>query len=331
MRSHSCCEASSGSHSVHKEAQMSGLRHYSEVSFESFLEGEQYGLYRCDSNSSIFNKGLTRSSNAVDGCDFDDGILRSSSFGDSIYRWSAAIVTRELTSLLDSRIVSVEHRKNVGGLKHEYILATVLFMGQSRPYIRYVRLDIAFQRNSKEIQTHYRMLLRGDSIAGEDTVIITPTPFHTGSVCLYEIYFHHEHAPSIKDLAIMIQAIAALASIYHMCTLMCYWHARMLFEGLARAFCGHTKEGDEHQMRGKFDGFLMVVDEKDRFLLIKLDFLRRASNFYELFTISALLELISSGHEDLLTLREALPSSTVKTSMIQAYVCTLSEYTGKPY
>jgi len=230
-----------------------------------------------------------------------DGVLTSSTLiSDSIQNWVPTVLQQYPDSrLLDCRVVALEHRKNRGGSEHEYVLLKLRYTGLEKSHLRFARIDRSFQRNTSRVVQHYRTLLRGRPLAADDVIIVTPTPLRTDSVSLYEAYFDHDHAPSIFDLALVLNAISSLSPDYDLWKEMCYWHARMVFEGLTRTFDGHIEEGAEPSKRGKFAGFLTLLDEEGRFLLRRRNFMQRVSDVHELPTLPRVLERISSMRAEL--------------------------------
>ena len=121
----------------------------------------------------------------LDPGDAIDAILSSALVGGDIGTWILSVRHLALP-LLDCRIVAVEHRKNVKGAEHEYLFLTMRCKGVSsgKIFTRYIRSDRSFYHNSPGVIKHYRNLLRGGGLAADDTIIISPTSFRTGS------YYH---------------------------------------------------------------------------------------------------------------------------------------------
>ena len=186
-----------------------------------------------------------------------DGVLSAHSIGDTIEHWADNILRhKHQHHLQNCRLVSIEHRKNEDGPKHEYILVTVNCSAD----VRYIRIDRSFQRNPRDVQNHYRSLLRGRGVPADDTIIITSTPHHAGSFSLYAMYFDFAAAPTVYDLAIVLQAISSSSTSYSLES-MCYWYARMVFDGIAVPFNGRVEPGQKPHLRGKFTRFIQLVDE----------------------------------------------------------------------
>jgi len=235
-----------------------------------------------------------------------DGVLTSSTLiSDSIQNWVPTVLQQysESQPILDCRVVALEHRKNRGGSEHEYILLKLRYTGLQKRHVRFIRIDRSFHRNTSRVVQQYTALLRGRPLAADDVIIITPTAIRTGSISLYEAYFDHDHAPSIVDLAIVLDAISFLSPDYDLWKEMCYWHARMVFEGLTRTFDGRVEEGAEPNKRGKFAGFLTLVDEEGRFVVRRRNFMQRVSDVYELPTLPRVLERISFMRAELMLVK----------------------------
>jgi len=121
----------------------------------------------------------------IDAGDAIDAILSSALVGDNIETWIRSVRHLALP-LHDCRIVAVEHRKNKKGAEHEYLFLTMRCKGISsgKIFTRYIRSDRSFYHNSPGVIKHYRNFLRGGGLAADDTIIISPTSFRTGS------YYH---------------------------------------------------------------------------------------------------------------------------------------------
>jgi len=239
-----------------------------------------------------------RISLAVDARDVIDSVLSSSVITTSLHDW-INVVLQHRDQLLECRIDSLEHRKNQNGVKHEYVDLTLQCTGRSgMRYSRHIRIDRSFQRNSIDVQSHYRTLLRGGGLPADDTVIIAPTPYHTASFSLYAAYFHGAQRPTLLDLVAVLQAVSSLAPSYHLYT-MCYWHAYMVFRGLAQRFDGRIEKGYKPVMRGVYKWPIRVIEKDDRLVLTGLRLLPWSCNFLELPTFSEVLGCIEAMRTEL--------------------------------
>jgi len=263
-----------------------------------------------------------------------DGVLSSSFISADIPHWISIVLRQHRSRLLDCRIDSLEHRKNEEGAKHEYIQLALQCTGRSgMRYSRHIRIDRSFQRNPSCVKNHYRTLLRGGGLPADDTVIITPTPYRTGSFSLYAAYFHDDQRPTILDLAAVLQAVTSLAPMYDLYA-MCYWHARMSFDGLAFSFQGRIMEAHKPSSRGKF-GNLKVTEQNGRLVLTCLKRLPSWSrNFLELPTLPMVLERVAimraeiSEAEYLTEPREVEVAVEQETEMIAGQIVEV--YTSVP-
>ena len=239
-------------------------------------------------------------SHAVDEGDAIDSVLTSSVISASLPDWIDVVLQhRDRHRLLEYRIDSLEHRKNEEGAKHEYIDLTLHCPGRSGTrHSRHIRIDRSFQQNPSDVQNHYRTLLRGGGLPADETVIITPTPYHTASFSLYAAYFHGTQRPTLLDLVAVLRAVASLAPYYHLYTI-CYWHAYMVFHGLAHRFDSRIEKGYRPNLRGVYRWPLRVIQKDDRLVLTGLKLLPWSCNFLELPTFSELLECIKSMHKEI--------------------------------
>ena len=234
----------------------------------------------------------------MDERDVIDSVLSSSVISDSLPDW-IDLVLQHRDRLLECRIDSLEHRKNEEGAKHEYIQVTFQCTGHSgMRHSRHMRIDRSFQRNPSDLQSRYRTLLRGGGLPADDTVIITPTPYHTTSFPLYAAYFHGAQRPTLLDLVAVLRAVTSLAPYYHLYT-MCYWHAYMVFHGLAHRFDGRIEKGYKPSLRGVYRWPLRVIQKDDRLVLTGLRIFSWSCNFLELPTFSELLECIKSMRKEI--------------------------------
>jgi len=152
----------------------------------------------------------------------------------------------------------VEHRKAKSISEHEYILLTVnchLSDGSITP--RYIRVD---RHPSKRIPIHFHL---GIGVDAKDTISIATIPFSnddTTSYSLYKMSFpDYKTGPNVLELTTMLMIIASIAPEYRLYTSACYWHSRMVFEGLAYIFQGEVSPSDKPQYRGKYAGLVPVV------------------------------------------------------------------------
>jgi len=199
----------------------------------------------------------------------------------SVPSWVQTIRHRYSTDLLNCRIISAEHRKNSGGAEHEYILLTMKCYCNSDNFTRYIRIDRSFRHNPSTVLRHYKTLLRGNALPADDTIIIDPTPFPTGSYSLYKVEF--ALAPNILDLAALLDAVSSLAPNYDLYRFMCYWHSRILFESLVQAFQGTVEAGEKPEQRGRIgwsDFSISVVDQNGRFRFNRLTRMRQHRLIY---------------------------------------------------
>ena len=80
------------------------------------------------------------------------------------------------------------------------------------------------------------------------------------------MHFDFAVAPSILDLAIVLSAVTSAAPVYNLET-MCYWYARMVFEGTAESFNGRIEPGQCPEHRGRFTRGIRLVEKDGQFRL----------------------------------------------------------------
>ena len=218
-----------------------------------------------------------------------DGILSDHRIANSIDDWAQAVLHHKQRSQLDGfRTVTLEHLKSRSRPRHEFIQVKI----QYKHSHRFIRVDRSFQRNSTHVRDQYRDLLRGGSLPADDTIIITSTPHYHDSFPLYAMSFDPKHAPTILDLAIVLLAVTSSAPVYNLES-MCYWYARMVFDGVADAFGGRVIPKERPDLRGTFSGSIRLVERNGTFTLNGIGYLPRLRRFLPLPTRQALLDEIS--------------------------------------
>ena len=192
-----------------------------------------------------------------------DGVLSSHSIGDTISHWTDSILHHKyLHRLHECRVIFIQHRKTEARSKHEYLQVTI----QYRTHLRYIRIDRSFHRNPKDTQSHFRTLLRGGSLPADDTIFITTRPYDADSFSLYTMRFDHPVAPTILDLATVLQAVNSLSTVYNLHS-MCYWHSRVVFDGMLDVFSGKAEVAQKPRQRGKFSNSIKLVEKGGRLVL----------------------------------------------------------------
>jgi len=209
-----------------------------------------------------------------------NSVLSLHLIGNTTDNWARILLDpQELDDLLELRnfrLIEIEHRKNEESPYHEFVQVTVQCTTIERStHIRYARVDRSFQRNPASVRNHYRNLLRGSSLPADDTIFITPTPHRAGSFSMFVLYFDYTKAPTILDLANVLQAVTSSAPNYNLDS-MCYWFARMVFDGLAEAFGGQILPGQKPGRRGKFTWGIELVERGGSLRLTGLPYLTRA-------------------------------------------------------
>ena len=218
-----------------------------------------------------------------------DGILSDHRISNSIDDWAHAVLHHKHRSQLDGfRTVTLEHLKSRSRPRHEFVQVKVLYKHAHR----FIRVDRSFQRNSTHVRDQYRDLLRGGSLPADDTIIITSTPHYHDSLPMYAMSFDPKHAPTILDLAIVLLAITSSAPVYNLES-MCYWYARMVFDGVADAFGGRVVPKERPDLRGTFSGSIRLVEKNGTFTLTGLGYLPWLRQSLPLPTRQALLDDIS--------------------------------------
>ena len=80
------------------------------------------------------------------------------------------------------------------------------------------------------------------------------------------MHFDYAVAPTILDLATVLQAVNSLSTVYNLHS-MCYWHSRMVFDGMTDVFGGQVEVAQKPRQRGKFSNFIKLVEKDGRLLL----------------------------------------------------------------
>jgi len=174
---------------------------------------------------------------------------------DLIIAWAAAVSALPWSLLDTCRIVSLHHRKNKETPAHEFLLATLSIRSAGGNEIRHLLV----QRRSADAASAFLRLLGRGTLA-EDSISISPSPFTTdASYSLYHLHFPKANRPNILEFAAMLEAIISLDPYYRLYTSDCYWFARMVFEGMARAFDGQVVDGDRPHRRGRFAAIFPVL------------------------------------------------------------------------
>jgi len=69
------------------------------------------------------------------------------------------------------------------------------------------------------------------------------------------------------ELTAMLMIVTSMAPQYCLFTSACYWHSRMVFEGLAHIFQGEVSPTEKSHLRRKYAGLVPIVDETGSLLL----------------------------------------------------------------
>jgi len=83
---------------------------------------------------------------------------------------------------------------------------------------------------------------------------------------MYAVHFDYPVAPTILDLATVLQAVNSLSTVYNLPS-MCYWHSRVVFDGMADIFSGQAEVAQKPRQRGKFSNSIKLVEKDGRLLL----------------------------------------------------------------
>jgi len=192
--------------------------------------------------------------------------------------WTAAMRKLELSRLKQCTISRIEHWKRQRAAEHEFLLLEFICVGLSKTYKRYARVerDIQSSPNGSSLRrssTSMRLKF-GGKVAAEDTIIISPEPFSDeDSYSVFHLDFPSGNNPNVADLSALLEVMIDVAPKYHLYTYMCYWFARMVFDGLGFGFKGRMLEGEKARFRGKFAHKFNIINKDGRFILSRFLYL----------------------------------------------------------